>query len=93
MRGKTVSGVMLTLLFIGVLSLVFNVQPAEAAISPNSPAGGVYVVPSQKIYTATTYCLYNETTFTVEVDMANFTGVGGYQLRIDYNSTLLSLHS
>ena len=91
MKKRLLNISLITLLALSLI--ILGPITAFAAISPNSPAGGVYIVPDQKIYNSAAYCTYNDTTFTVEVLMEDFTGVAGYQFKITYNSTLLALDS
>ncbi len=82
MKGRAVTAIMLTLLFIGLLALAFRVHPIEASVSPYSPADAISIVPS----TAT--ILVNQTV-TVEIIITNITGCACYCFQIDYQTTIL----
>ncbi|MDH5788460.1 MAG: hypothetical protein OEZ40_09245 [Candidatus Bathyarchaeota archaeon] len=84
MKSKVITGIMLTLLLTGMLTLAFNIQPSMA-----EPLPVVCVEPPTNTYVTDVYCLYNGTEFTVEVKVYNVTGLCGYDVWVGYNSILL----
>ena len=91
MKLKAVSGIMVTLLLIGMLTLAFKIQPVKAEISPYSPADAISILPPQRIYESDVECYYNETEFTVQVYITNVTDCAGYDFVLYYNKTLLEV--
>jgi hypothetical protein len=89
MKGKRLVNISLITLLALSMIMVLGPITTRAAISPNSPADAVYLVPDQNIFSSGTYCTYNNTEFTVTVIFDNVTGIAGFQIVIDYNSTLL----
>jgi len=77
MKLKAVSGMMLTLLLLGILTLAFDIQPVKAGSLPY-----VFVDPPTVDVAVGAF-------ITVEVKVANVTDCYGVDFRLIYNDTLL----
>jgi hypothetical protein len=81
MQRKAVSEVMLALLLIGTLTLAFNFQPVKA-----NPEAKVYVDPPKCGGGLGEY-------FTVDIDIANVTGLYSYDLVLTWEPAILNVTS
>jgi len=78
MKLKAVSGIMLSLLLIGMLTLAFNIQTIEA-----EPEVRVYLDPE------VSHAAIGQT-FSVNISIANVTDLYGYEFKLFWNNTLLN---
>ena len=81
MKLKAVSGIMLTLLLIGMLTLVFDIQTVKA-----EAVTAISVEPAE--YTAS-----RGESFTIDITITNVSRLGDFQFRLDYNTTILDATS
>jgi hypothetical protein len=87
MKGKRLVNIsLITLLTISIVAIL-----GPTTVVADNPPVASYIVPAAVIKDATSVCQYNGTTFTVEVIGENFEGVGGFQIVVTYNSTLLAV--
>lgn len=80
MKLTAISGVVMTLLLVSMLTLAFNIQLAKAS----QPVTTIYVHPSIN------YATLGQT-FSINLSIANVTDLWGFELKLGYDTTILDI--
>jgi len=78
MKGKVITGIVLTALLLGMLTLALNIQQVKAESLP-------LISVNPQAYTAPL-----GVNFTIRIDVTNVTDLYGYDIWLEYNSSILN---